>query len=220
MLIQTVMKLLEKNPNSRIKLEEFQKVIVSTNSQRQIQKIETLEKEIQTLRQEKDAEIENLQRQIQALQLENQNQKNEISLLKGENSNLFSQNEILKTSVFQPIPTSHSAPSPELEVPSVHQFQTQIEKWLGKKTWTLLYQGTRDGFGSKTFHAKCDLEGATVTIIKSTTGFFFGGYTPLPWKSSGGWIEDSTMQSFIFTLKNPHNIPPTKYPIKDPCTLR
>jgi hypothetical protein len=49
-------------------------------------------------------------------------------------------------------------------------------------------------------------------IIKSTEGFLFGGFTPLSWKSSEDEIvEDKTMQTFVFTLTNPHGIPPTKY---------
>jgi hypothetical protein len=32
--------------------------------------------------------------------------------------------------------------------------------------WTLLYRGTRDGFGVEDFHSKCDGHPNTLTIIK------------------------------------------------------
>jgi hypothetical protein len=44
-------------------------------------------------------------------------------------------------------------------------------------TLSLLYRGSRDGFRGADFHAKCDDKGATVTIVKSTEGRIFGGYS-------------------------------------------
>jgi hypothetical protein len=35
----------------------------------------------------------------------------------------------------------------------------------------------------------------------------FGGYTPLAWSSSNGYLSDASLESFIFTIKNPHNLP-------------
>jgi hypothetical protein len=45
-------------------------------------------------------------------------------------------------------------------------------------------------------------------LVLTTTGSIFGGYTPLTWSSRGGYASDPTMKSFIFTITNPHNIPP------------
>jgi hypothetical protein len=41
----------------------------------------------------------------------------------------------------------------------------------------------------------------------------FGGYTPVPWDGSKGWKNepDDSDTSFLFTLKNPRNGPPTKF---------
>jgi hypothetical protein len=66
-----------------------------------------------------------------------------------------------------------------------------------------------DGFGS--FHTKCDNQGATVVVLRSNTGHLFGGYTSVGWASRGGYVTDNN--AFIFTLTNPHGIPPTKYGI-------
>jgi hypothetical protein len=42
--------------------------------------------------------------------------------------------------------------------------------------WSLLYRGTRDGFGAKVFHAKCDGHANTLTILEAKrSSFIFGG---------------------------------------------
>jgi hypothetical protein len=44
--------------------------------------------------------------------------------------------------------------------------------------WSLLYRGTRDGFGSDDFHSKCDSHSSTLTLLKAKgSSFIFGGYT-------------------------------------------
>ena len=45
------------------------------------------------------------------------------------------------------------------------------------KKFDLLWRGSRHGFGTKKFHSLCDNKGPTLTVIKSTTGYIFGGYT-------------------------------------------
>jgi hypothetical protein len=43
--------------------------------------------------------------------------------------------------------------------------------------WSLLYRGTRDGFGSNDFHSKCDGHSNTLTISKAKgSNFIFGGF--------------------------------------------
>jgi hypothetical protein len=72
--------------------------------------------------------------------------------------------------------------------------------------WSLLYRGTRDGFGSKAFHSKCDGHSKTLTIFKAKqTSFIFGGFTTAKWDSSG-WCK-SDANAFIFSLTNKDNKP-------------
>ncbi|CAF1172092.1 unnamed protein product [Didymodactylos carnosus] len=89
--------------------------------------------------------------------------------------------------------------------------QLKVNEFYGKSNqrWQLIYRASRDGFGAKDFHDRCNDQGATVTVIRSKNGYLFGGYTRVPWKSDGGWKEDAS--SFLFTLSNPHSIPPRKY---------
>jgi len=84
-----------------------------------------------------------------------------------------------------------------------------IKSWLGGKLPKLIYRGSRDGNGAENFHQKCNNKGETLTVIKSTEGYLFGGYTPIPWTSRGNFAGDQ--RTFIFTLTNSKGIPPTKY---------
>jgi hypothetical protein len=72
--------------------------------------------------------------------------------------------------------------------------------------FTLLYRGTRDGFGSRDFHSKCDDHANTLTIFKAKgSGFIFGGYTEAEWDCSNEWKSDAN--AFIFSLTNKDNKP-------------
>jgi hypothetical protein len=72
--------------------------------------------------------------------------------------------------------------------------------------WTLLYRGTRDGFGARNFHLKCDGHSRTLTIIRSLgTKCIFGGYTEACWEARGGNCFDE--KAFIFSLINNDNKP-------------
>jgi hypothetical protein len=51
--------------------------------------------------------------------------------------------------------------------------------------WSLLYRGTRDGFGGRDFHSKCDGHSNTLTILKAKgSDFIFGGFTTVCWDCS------------------------------------
>ena len=69
----------------------------------------------------------------------------------------------------------------------------------------LLYRGSRDGFSAYDFHANCDGIKNTLTIIKTTEGYIFGGYTGAAWSCSDSYIKDTS--TFIFSLKNYKDTP-------------
>jgi hypothetical protein len=91
----------------------------------------------------------------------------------------------------------------------------EILKEFETKTWRLLYRGTRDGFGSSNFHSKCDQQSNTVTIILTTAGYIFGGFTPIAWEFNSGYTADNTGKSFVFSLKNPRNTEPKIFPLSN-----
>jgi hypothetical protein len=86
---------------------------------------------------------------------------------------------------------------------------------LGATRFALLWRGSRDGFGAKDFHNRCDGHTNTLTFVKDTNGNIFGGFTPVAWASSGGYNSDHSLASFIFTLKNPYNVRMRTFALKE-----
>jgi hypothetical protein len=74
-----------------------------------------------------------------------------------------------------------------------------------------------DGFHLDHFHRRCDGHPNTLTVILDTDGNTFGRFTPVEWEPRGvldTWKADPSLKSFLFTLKNPHNIPARRLPLK------
>jgi hypothetical protein len=65
-------------------------------------------------------------------------------------------------------------------------------------------------------------------VILDRNGNLFGGFTPVEWESrvwngmddvwNNCFKADDSQKSFLFTLKNPHNIPAMKFALKADCT--
>jgi len=89
--------------------------------------------------------------------------------------------------------------------------QEVVRKWLPNQRFILLHKSTVHGFKCQEFHARCDNKGPTVTIIQSKEGHLFGGYSPESWENPSKNSYTTNPFAFIFTLSNPHGIPPTKY---------
>jgi hypothetical protein len=86
-----------------------------------------------------------------------------------------------------------------------------------KKQFALLWRGSCDGFSASKFHGRCDGHGNTLTVILDTKGNVFGGFTPAKWESANPYKYkgDDSVKSFVFTLKNPHNISARKFALKE-----
>ena len=97
------------------------------------------------------------------------------------------------------------------------QQHDQILSWLpessgGKQVkLELLYRASCDGWHCQNFHSKCDNKGATVTVIKCTGGFVFGGYADVPWHSGNSYTHSA--QAFLFSLHSPSGVGPVKLPL-------
>jgi hypothetical protein len=97
------------------------------------------------------------------------------------------------------------------------QQHDQILSWLpessgGKQVkLELLYRASRDGWQGQDFHSRCDSKGATVTVIKCTGGFVFGGYADVSWHS--GNSHSQSAQAFLFSLHSPSGVGPVKLPL-------
>jgi hypothetical protein len=95
----------------------------------------------------------------------------------------------------------------------VSDFPEIFAEFRGKR-FSLLWRGSRDGFGARDFHGRCDGHANTLTVILDIKGNVFGGFTPVEWGSSGLVKADASLRSFLFTLKNPHNIPARRFALK------
>jgi hypothetical protein len=83
------------------------------------------------------------------------------------------------------------------------------------KQFIRLWRGSRDGFGVRDFHRCCDAHANTLTEILDTKGNIFGVLTPVELESTGRWSRaDPSLKSFLFTLKNPHNVPTRRFVMK------
>jgi hypothetical protein len=92
----------------------------------------------------------------------------------------------------------------------------KIKEWLASTGKTekpkLLYRASRDGWTAADFHRMCDGKGATITIVKSSNGYIFGGYTDVVWGIDGHSKTSSV--SYLYSLKDHAGIGPVKMPIK------
>jgi hypothetical protein len=79
---------------------------------------------------------------------------------------------------------------------------------FGGRRLQLRYRGSCDGFEAAAFHSCCNGHPNTVTLI-------FGSFTPLTWSSQNCRVPDPSLRSFIFTIKNPHNLPPQIFKQKE-----
>ena len=88
---------------------------------------------------------------------------------------------------------------------------------LKGRQFKLLYRATRDGFAASSFHAKCDQQPKTLTVIKTSNGCIFGGYTSVAWDSTSRHKADPN--AFIFSLVNAKK-QPQYMPIKTTMSVK
>jgi hypothetical protein len=108
-------------------------------------------------------------------------------------------------------------PVPSLDSQIISEFPDIFKEFRGKH-FKILSRGSEDGFSSSRFHRRCDGYADTLTIILDTDGNIFGGYATLEWESGKDQDKkDKNLKSFLFTLKNPRDIPASQFPLKPEC---
>ncbi len=70
---------------------------------------------------------------------------------------------------------------------------------------TKIYQASLHGFAAAQFHSKVDGKLGTLSIIKSTNGNIFGGFTKLSWSAAqgAGYYDDPS--AYLISLTNNQN---------------
>lgn len=84
--------------------------------------------------------------------------------------------------------------------PELSKDLVKLCKFTQNQKWKLVYRASTHGFKAKDFHSKCDGLTKTLTIIRTTQCFIFGGYTEAAWSQKGSYETDQN--SFIFSLVN------------------
>ena len=76
-----------------------------------------------------------------------------------------------------------------------------IENSLNKKikNMELIYRCSKDGDNSKRFHSLCDGKENTITLVTTSVGKRFGGFTTVEWNSFGNYSEDAN--AFLFSFE-------------------
>ena len=80
--------------------------------------------------------------------------------------------------------------------------ETGVKNKLNKKikNFKLLFRASRDGFRASDFHSKCDGKSNTLTLVETTAGRRFGGFTDANWDQSNNYKTGSN--GFIFSLND------------------
>ena len=80
----------------------------------------------------------------------------------------------------------------------------QIESWFSEDwvsgVFDLLYPGSRYVWKGSYFDAKCYNKGATITVILTTCGFIYGGFSDKSWTSVNKYCDSNKI--FLFSLKS------------------
>ena len=63
-------------------------------------------------------------------------------------------------------------------------YDKKLQEWLDYRFgWKLIYRASEHDYTASSFHEYCENKGPTLTIIKSSEGWIFGGYTSVNWSS-------------------------------------
>ena len=74
----------------------------------------------------------------------------------------------------------------------------ELGAFSSDQKFNLLYRATRDGFRAFDFHSKSDGFLNTLTIVKSTNGYVFGGFTTQSWHGTGYRAD---LSAFILSVR-------------------
>jgi hypothetical protein len=82
----------------------------------------------------------------------------------------------------------------------------KLKEWItvnGRiKQINLLYKASVDGDTCESFFNKCGNKGATISVIKSSKGKIFGGYTKAEWTDKKGVLRLYDNTAFLYSLDN------------------
>ncbi len=91
----------------------------------------------------------------------------------------------------------------ELNKKLLDLLMTSTTNDFSRVEYQLLWRASETGFANANFHQRVKGYANTLSIIKTTAGAIFGGFTSLVWNSYYNYYTDS--KAFIYSLVNPNN---------------
>ncbi|XP_047739160.1 uncharacterized protein LOC108682676 isoform X2 [Hyalella azteca] len=104
----------------------------------------------------------------------------------------------------------------QILVNELTSMQRLLNSWYGssKQMWRLVYRASTHGYSAEAFHRHCDGTAPTFVIVTGQQGEVCGGYSDIAWGKTnikGRYVPSD--KSFLFSLVNPQDAPPTKFPV-------
>ena len=167
------------------------------------QQLERMSKELIDYKRINNKQIEELKNAVHILQIENNDLKLQIELLKNNNNNIYqSQNYIISKNSYEDLMKDNLEIINGELIENNDELEFLIRK-IGQNNnkqiiLTILYKATVDSDKAAAFHNKCDWAKSNIVIIKSGNGKRFGGFTSCNW--SGNSIDKKDDNAFIFSL--------------------
>ena len=143
---------------------------------------------------------------ISELKEDNQNQKDIIKNLQKNVNSLTEKVKTLENKIEQlekrntEIKDSIDSKIIKNDIEKVKAIKNWIDPLNKKLNFELLFRKSRDGSSCQKFHQYCDNKGPTLTLVETTKGYKFGGYTPFSFQSITGYSPKNDNKTFIFSL--------------------
>lgn len=102
-----------------------------------------------------------------------------------------------------------------------YRFYQLIQNEFKKKIHKiqLIFKASDHNFETDEFHKCCDNKSPTITIVQSKYGNIFGGFTKIPWTSTGGWYRDPDAFIFLIRSNTPALTCPIIFPVKQNAAI-
>ena len=179
-----------------------------------LEEIKTIKINMKLSEENNKIERMNNESEIKTLKENNLKYQNEISYLKEENKKLWEEiNQIKKIS--KKLDNLNYFDSKILDsinsIDFIIDYIRQNDKSSNFKNIQLLQRGSRDGDRTKTCHQLCDDKQNILIVMKSDTGYIFGGYSKIGFKVNNKYDYKVDNNSFLFSLNLKKVYPVIKY---------
>ena len=189
----------------KIKLEEHSIILILKFSMPG-GKIIDIEFELIEKKINKDNIIDKLYSIIEKLLQENKEIKDELNILKKENNQVKSKLKNIEEYI-----ETKKREEKEIvfdlnksKIVKKKKDKMKLKEWISDngriKEINLLYRATKDGDSCESFFKKCGNKGPTISLIKSTNGKIFGGYSKAEWTDKKGVLRLYDNTAFLYFI--------------------